>query len=118
MDPCGPTLDCPDGEVEGYQCSRKGVSICTCQDIAGSLTFGESCVVPLEKGKSEGIGFDPRAFELDEEENMDFQMSMSMRVVDIDIVEDDVEKDEVAEESVESTTADDNLEAAKSFWGW
>ena len=39
-----------------------------------------------------------------------------MRVVDID--EDDVEKDEVAEESEESTTAHDISDAAKSFWGW
>jgi len=32
----------------------------------------------IEKGESEGIGFDPRAFELDEEEDLDFLMSMSM----------------------------------------
>lgn len=72
----------------------------------------------IEKGESEGIGFDPRAFELDEEEDLDFlmSMSMSMRVVDID--EDDVEKEEVVEESEESTTAVDNLDAVKSFWGW
>jgi len=68
----------------------------------------------IKKGKSEGIGFDPRAFELDEEEDLDFLMSMSMpmRVVDID---EDVSEEEVAEESEESTAADDNLDAAKSF---
>lgn len=46
VDRCGPTLDCPDDVVLPYQCSSKGVSICTCQEIAGSLTFGETCVVP------------------------------------------------------------------------
>ena len=117
--------ECAGGCTEGCSCPFEDA---TCNDGQGCFCNGElvwvgTCPGPVgieKKGKSEGIGFDPRAFELDEEEDLDFLMSMSMpmRVVDTDADEDDVEKEEVVEEIEESATADDNLDAAKSFWGW
>ena len=109
FNPCGDGLTCT---LENDTCATK-LNECTCESVGGGLAWG-SCVtqvVPdgIKKGESEGIGFDPRAFELDEEEDLDFLMSMSMPT------KDDVEKENVAEES---TTADDNLDAVKSFWGW
>jgi len=67
--------------VQGGACPFEDA---TCNDgqgcfCNGDLVWGGTCPVGIEKkGESEGIGFDPRAFELDEEEDLDFLMSMSM----------------------------------------
>ena len=72
--PCAAGLPCEGEDM----CENETNNImCTCGTDG---FYPESCPViePIEKGKSEGIGFDPRAFDLDEEEDLDFLMSMSM----------------------------------------
>jgi len=76
--------ECAGGCTEGCSCPFEDA---TCNEGQGCFCNGDlvwvgTCPGPvgIEKGKSEGIGFDPRAFKLDEEEeDLNFLMSsMSM----------------------------------------